>query len=84
MASDRDNAAGRKIWIIAGLVAVAGIIGYVSLDYPPASDSAAGTIVPAQRYRADGAGGAPMGDQSGLTSQGSDSSAASAANAANA
>ena len=43
----------RKIWIGAGIAAVAVIVvGGYALDVPPASKDAVGTIVPAQRFMA--------------------------------
>ena len=49
-------------WILGGLVVVAiALVGIVVLNYPPASDDAAGAIVPAKRFRADGAGTAAIG-----------------------
>ncbi len=44
----------RKVWIGAGLLALAGIIVASSgIDFPPGGTSTSGAIVPAQRYRAD-------------------------------
>jgi hypothetical protein len=44
----------RKIWIGAGLVALAAAIIVTSgIDFPPGGTSTSGAIVPAQRYRAD-------------------------------
>ena len=69
-------AGSRKIWILGGLLAVVAVAGYFSLNYPPAGEDAAGTIVPAKRYRADDAGGGARrrarsaGNQSGVTSPG--------------
>ena len=61
---DASTSRGRKTWILgAGLVAIAAIVAYLGFDYPPASDDAAGTIVPANRYRADANSGAPTGDE---------------------
>jgi peptidoglycan DL-endopeptidase CwlO len=61
---DSNTSRGRKTWILgAGLVAIAAIVAYLGFDYPPASDDAAGTIVPANRYRADANSGAPTGDE---------------------
>ena len=61
---DANTSRGRKTWILgAGLVAIAAIVAYLGFDYPPASDEAAGTIVPANRYRADANSGAPTGDE---------------------
>ena len=43
-----------KVWLLAGvLMLVAGIIMFLGDDFPPVGDEAAGTIVPAERYRAD-------------------------------
>jgi hypothetical protein len=61
---DANTSRGRKTWILgAGLVAIAAIVAYLGFDYPPAGDEAAGTIVPANRYRADANSGAPTGDE---------------------
>jgi hypothetical protein len=44
----------RKVWIGAGLVALAAAIIVTSgIDFPPGGTSTTGAIVPAQRYRAD-------------------------------
>ena len=44
----------RKLWIGAGLVALAaGIIVSSGIDFLPGGTSTTGAIVPAQRYRAD-------------------------------
>ena len=76
------SSGGKKKWILGGGVVVAlALVGIVVLDYPPASDDAAGTIVPAKRFRADGAGTAAMADQSNVTASGDAS--AQAANSAN-
>jgi hypothetical protein len=48
---------GKKIGMIIGLVAVAGVVGYVATSYPPSSDETSGTIAPVERYRADQDGG---------------------------
>jgi len=84
---DTNSSRGRKTLILgAGLVAIAAIVAYVGFDYPPASDDAAGTIVPANRYRADANTGAPTGDEADQLATGDigavQSEAADAANAA--
>ncbi|MBK7332239.1 MAG: hypothetical protein IPI87_07605 [Betaproteobacteria bacterium] len=53
MMSDQQNTSSskRKIWIGAGIAAIAVIVvGGYALDVPPASKDAVGTIVPAQRF----------------------------------
>ena len=77
MVDHNANPAGsRKIWILGGLLAVVAVAGYFSLNYPPAGEDAAGTIVPAKRYQAEDAGGAagstPGADKSGISSVGVD------------
>jgi len=69
MTRQSGNSSGNsKTWIIGlGVLAVVAVAAYLSTGNPPAQQDTAGTIVPAQRYRADGAGGAPMGDQSGIS-----------------
>ena len=52
----------KKYLAIGGMVAVIGVVGMIALDYPPAGDDAAGTIVPAKRFRADGGGTTIIGD----------------------
>ena len=48
MTEQNANPAGsRKIWMLGGLLAVVAVAGYFSLNYPPAGEDAAGTIVPA-------------------------------------
>lgn len=45
-----------KVWIlVAGLVAVVLVILYLGGSFPPSGDEAAGTIAPAERYRAEAA-----------------------------
>ena len=56
------QASTKKILAIGGMVAVIGVVGMIALDYPPAGDDAAGTIVPAKRFRADGGGTTIIGD----------------------
>src|SRR6476659_8306370 len=53
MASRSDS---RKFWIAGGVVAVIGVVGMITFDYPPGLMDTAGTIVPAKRFRADGGG----------------------------
>src|ERR1700674_2300527 len=44
----------RKVWIGIAVAAVAvGLVGHYALDFPTGGENAAGTIVPAQRYRAE-------------------------------
>ena len=57
-----SQASTKKILAIGGMVAVIGVVGMIALDYPPAGDDAAGTIVPAKRFRADGGGTTIVGD----------------------
>jgi anti-sigma factor RsiW len=55
MMSDQQNTSSskRRIWIGAGIAAIAVIVvGGYALDVPPASKDAVGTIVPAQRFMA--------------------------------
>ena len=49
-----QKGSNRKLWIGAGLVALAAVIIVTSgIDFPPGGTSTTGAIVPAQRYRAD-------------------------------
>ena len=57
-----SQASTKKYFAIGGMVAVIGVVGMIALDYPPAGDDAAGTIVPAKRFRADGGGTTIVGD----------------------
>ena len=57
-----SQASTKKYLAIGGMVAVIGVVGMIALDYPPAGDDAAGTIVPAKRFRADGGGTTIIGD----------------------
>jgi anti-sigma factor RsiW len=43
----------RSVWIGAGIAAVAVVLVLQYVDFPPGSKDVSGTIVPAQRYRAD-------------------------------
>jgi hypothetical protein len=72
----------RKVLVSGGIVAVAAVVGMVVFDYPPATEDAAGTIVPAKRFRADGAGTSIVGDsnatQSGIATDRASTDAANA------
>ena len=72
----------RKVLVSGGIVAVAAVVGMVVFDYPPATEDAAGTIVPAKRFRADGAGTSIVGDsaatQSGVATDRASTDAANA------
>ena len=48
------------------MVAVVAVVGYFASSYPPSSEEAAGTIAPAERYRADqiGSEDVKLGDES--------------------
>lgn len=76
----------RKFWVAGGALAVIGVVGMIALDYPPASEDASGTIVPAKRFRADGGGATIIGDstatQSGVNIASGVSGAAGAAQGA--
>src|SRR5262245_44282549 len=60
------KAGSRKAVMIGGFLAAAGLVGYFASQYPPSPEETAGTIVPAKRFVAPGAGGAntiaPVGD----------------------
>jgi hypothetical protein len=58
----------RKFWVAGGALAVIGVVGMIALDYPPASEDASGTIVPAKRFRADGGGATILGDSTATQS----------------
>ena len=72
-----------KFLIGGGVVAVAALVSIAVFDYPPATDDAAGTIVPAKRFRADGGGTTIIGDsaatQSGIVTDRASTDAANAA-----
>ena len=72
-----------KFLIGGGVVAVAALVSIAVFDYPPATDDAAGTIVPAKRFRADGGGTTIIGDsaatQSGIVTDRDTTDAANAA-----
>jgi len=57
-----------KFLIGGGVVAVAALVSIAVFDYPPATDDAAGTIVPAKRFRADGGGTTIIGDSAATKS----------------
>ena len=60
-------ASSKKTWSIAAvMVAVVAVVGYFASSYPPSSEEAAGTIAPAERYRADqiGSEDVKLGDES--------------------
>ena len=71
-----------KFLIGGGVVAVAALVSIAVFDYPPATDDAAGTIVPAKRFRADGGGTTIIGDsaatQSGIVTDRASTDAANA------
>ena len=53
MSEQKSGSGKRKIWIGGGIAAVAVVLAMSSgIDFPPGSKDTAGTIVPAQRYRA--------------------------------
>ena len=54
MSEQQNGSTGnRKVWIGAGIAAAAAIVAVaLGIDFPPGSTDTAGTIVPAQRYRA--------------------------------
>ena len=44
----------QKVWmVVAGLAIVIGGVAFLGGDFPTGSDQAAGTIVPAERYRGE-------------------------------
>ena len=73
----------RKFWVAGGALAVIGVVGMIALDYPPASEEASGTIVPAKRFRADGGGATIIGDSTATQSGVNIANGANAADAAN-
>jgi hypothetical protein len=52
-----DMNSKRKIWVGGGMAVVALAVAAFVFDYPPGSEDALGTIVPAERYRAPQANG---------------------------
>src|SRR4029450_13325160 len=68
MSEQRRGSFGKKIWIGGGLaVAAAAIAVFSGVEVPPTGKDVSGTIVPAQRYRADqpSAGDVKLGVQAG-------------------
>jgi hypothetical protein len=64
----------QKFFIIGGLIAVVGVVGYLASSYPPDSADTSGTIAPVKRYSADQGQSATIagGDQSGEQSDAGD------------
>src|SRR6476619_5581992 len=56
-----SQSSSRKFWIAGGVVAVIGVVGMITFDYPPGLMDTAGTIVPAKRFRADAGGSTILG-----------------------
>ena len=53
MAISESNSSKNKIWlVVVGIVVLAGV-AYVAKIYPPADETLAGSVVPADRYRAE-------------------------------
>ena len=53
MAISENSSSKNKIWLgVVAVVVVAGV-AYVADIYPPADKSLTGSVVPAERYRAD-------------------------------
>ena len=65
----RQQGNNRKFLIAGGLVAVAGVIGYMSMNYPPQNQDAAGTIAPVQRFHADQGQSSSIGGGTDSTDQ---------------
>ena len=67
MAVSENNSPKNKIWLgVVGIVVLAGV-AYVANNYPPKDETLAGSVVPADRYRAESAtkgSGSVLGDQS--------------------
>ena len=56
MAVSESNSARNKIWlVVVGIVVLAGA-AYVAKIYPPEDQTLAGSVAPADRYRADTVG----------------------------
>jgi len=73
------SSGSKKNWILGGGIAAAiALVGLVALDYPPAQDDAAGTIVPAKRFRADEAGGSVTAGTAAATQSSVDGNGAAA------
>ena len=72
MSEDKNGSFGkRKFWIGGGIAAAAVILAVSSgIDFPPSGKDTVGTIVPAQRFRADqpATSGVAGGGQSGTAS----------------
>ena len=67
MAISVDRASRNKIWLLViGVIVLAGI-AYVAKMHPPADETLAGSVVPAERYRAESSAtstsGSTLGDQ---------------------
>ena len=53
MAVSESNSPKNKIWlVVVGIVVLAGV-AYVAKIYPPSDETLAGSVVPADRYRAE-------------------------------
>src|SRR6478672_9897202 len=77
-----SRSSSRKFWIAGGVVAVIGVVGMITFDYPPGLMDTAGTIVPAKRFRADAGGSTILGDSAATSA--ATAGAVEGANAANA
>ena len=66
MTSGQSKLSGKKAVTIGLLVAVVAGVGYYASEFPPSGEDVAGTIAPAQRYRAEqiGSQDIQLGDQS--------------------
>ena len=61
MANSKTGSPRTKIWLVVGGIIVLAVVGYVAKLYPPAKDDLAGSVVPADRYRADTSAANPSG-----------------------
>ena len=53
MATSEAGSPRSRIWLVVGGIIVLAAVGYVAKMYPPGKDDLAGSVVPADRYRAD-------------------------------
>jgi hypothetical protein len=67
MATSEHSSSRSKIWLVVGGIVVLAGVAYVATIYPPDNESLAGSVTPANRYRAESAtkgSGSVLGDQS--------------------
>ena len=66
MAISDSGSSRNKIWLVVGGIVVLAGVAYVAKNNPPSDETLAGSVVPAERYRAESAtkgSGSVLGDQ---------------------